>query len=260
MPDDTPRPDSSFSDGETPRVGPPPTIRGLADDTLRDPARPAPRPVPQPAPAAAPAPLVAPTPKAIEPQPENEGPDAPPAGGYDTLGGALAPQSGEAPPAVANPPPSAPGSTEQALGDPTLRNDDPATRAYREAALAAAPKAVQAGMPFGKYDLLEPIAKGGMGIVYKARQRGLNRIVAIKMILAGQFADQSDIDRFYAEAEAAAAPTHPNIVAIHEVGQEQGQHFFSMEYIEGQSLAALVQEDPLTPRRAAEFVRTIAET
>src|SRR5205814_5856029 len=137
---------------------------------------------------------------------------------------------------------------------------DAATREFHKKALASAPKAVATGQTFGQYELLEPIAKGGMGIVYKARQKTLNRIVAIKMILAGQFADQSDIDRFYAEAEAAAALSHPNIVAIHEIGEVQGQHFFSMDYIEGQSLAGLVQENPRRPRRAAEFVRTIAET
>jgi len=142
--------------------------------------------------------------------------------------------------------------------DATLGGHDAATQAFHQQAMAGAPKAISTGASFGHYELIEPIAKGGMGIVYKARQRNLNRIVAIKMILAGQFADQSDIDRFYAEAEAAAALTHPNIVAIHEVGQEQGQHFFSMDYIEGKSLAGLIQENPVPPRRAAEFVRTIA--
>jgi len=99
-----------------------------------------------------------------------------------------------------------------------------------------------------------------MGIVFKARQRKLNRIVAIKMILAGQLADKTDVDRFYTEAEAAATLSHPNIVKIYEIGEVQGQHFFSMEYIEGQSLADLVRENPLAPRRAAEFIQTIAET
>jgi len=265
MPDETPRPDSYSGGEETPRIGPPPTIRGLADDTLRDSRRPAPPPAPATSPAvaqaaAAPTPPIGSSPEAKPPSISDQ-PDAPPAGGFGTLGGAALPQQNpQAPPAIANPPPSAPGSTHHAAIDATLHGDDPTTRAFQQSALAAAPKAVQPGTAFGKYDLLEPIAKGGMGIVYKARQRGLNRIVAIKMILAGQFADQADIDRFYAEAEAAAALAHPNIVAIHEVGQEQGQHFFSMEYIEGQSLAALVQEDPLTPRRAAEFARTIAET
>ncbi|MDA1049622.1 MAG: serine/threonine-protein kinase [Planctomycetota bacterium] len=125
--------------------------------------------------------------------------------------------------------------------------------------LAAIPLAPQATKIFGDYEILETIAKGGMGVVYKARQRKLNRIVALKMILAGQFADQGDIDRFYAEAQAAAHLRHPNIVGIHEVGECEGQHYFSMEYIEGKSLGDLVREHPLAPRNAAKFVKTVSE-
>lgn len=150
--------------------------------------------------------------------------------------------------------------TIQASPDKTMGGHDAGTQAFHKAALAAAPKSVAAGQTFGHYELIEPIAKGGMGIVYKARQKKLNRIVAIKMILAGQFADQSDIDRFYAEAEAAAALSHPNIVAIHEIGEMNGQHFFSMDFIEGKSLSGLIQENPVPPRVAAEFTKTIAET
>jgi serine/threonine protein kinase/tetratricopeptide (TPR) repeat protein len=161
------------------------------------------------------------------------------------------------------------GSLGSSMGDATLNSSphdatlggvDGATADFHRAALEAAPKPLTKGASFGHYELLEPIAKGGMGIVYKARQRNLNRIVAIKMILAGQFADQDDINRFYAEAEAAAALSHPNIVAIHEIGEVSGQHFFSMDYIEGQSLSGLIKENPLPPRRAAEFMITIAET
>jgi len=144
--------------------------------------------------------------------------------------------------------------------DATLGGIDGATAAFHQRALESAPKPLTKGASFGHYELLEPIAKGGMGIVYKARQRNLNRIVAIKMILAGQFADQSDIDRFYAEAEAAAALSHPNIVAIHEIGEVSGQHFFSMDFIEGQSLSGLIQQNPVPPRRAAELMITISET
>jgi serine/threonine protein kinase len=143
-------------------------------------------------------------------------------------------------------------------GEATLQAVDPQSQALQEAALREG-RSATGGTLFGDYELIAPIAKGGMGVVYKARQRKLNRIVAVKMILSGQFADASDIERFYAEAEAAAGLSHPNIVAIHEVGEVNGQHFFSMDYIEGQSLAALVQENPLPPRRAAELVRTIAE-
>ena len=112
---------------------------------------------------------------------------------------------------------------------------------------------------FGDYELLDEIARGGMGIVYKARQCKLNRVVALKMILGGQLASSEDIQRFYTEAEAAAGLDHPGIVPIYEVGELDGQHFFSMAYVEGKSLAERIAAAPIDPREAAALMKQLAE-
>jgi len=111
----------------------------------------------------------------------------------------------------------------------------------------------------GDYELVKEIARGGMGVVYKARQVSLDRFVAVKMILAGEFATPAFVQRFRTEAAAVAVLHHPNIVAIHEVGVHADQHYFSMDFVDGPSLAALVGHQPLPARRAAQYLKTITE-
>src|SRR5207247_2620446 len=126
------------------------------------------------------------------------------------------------------------------------------------------PAATTSGSPgtvryFGDYELIRELARGGMGVVYRARQVSLNRPVALKMILAGQLASEAEVRRFRLEAEAAANLDHPGIVPIFEIGEHEGQHFFSMGLVEGTSLAAKVADGPLPAREAAELTTQVAE-
>lgn len=114
------------------------------------------------------------------------------------------------------------------------------------------------GGDFGKYELLEEIGRGGMGVVFRARQRDLNRVVALKMILSNHLAAGDDVKRFYREARAAGSLRHPQIVGIHEVGQINGQHYFAMDFIDGTSLAGSMRAGPLEPERAARCLVGVA--
>jgi WD40 repeat protein/predicted Ser/Thr protein kinase len=109
------------------------------------------------------------------------------------------------------------------------------------------------------YDSLERIGRGGMGVVYRARQTSLNRTVALKLLLGGMHARENFKRRFRAEAIALAKLQHPNIVPIIEVGEFEGQPFFSMEYIAGADLAKVTRNQPLSPRLASEYIKAVAE-
>ena len=110
----------------------------------------------------------------------------------------------------------------------------------------------------GEFELLEEIGRGGMGVVYRARQTKLDRVVALKMILSGRLANAEDLLRFRTEAEAAARLQHPNIVAVYEFDEVDGNHYFTMEFIQGLSLAQRLAQGPLPSKTAARYVRQIA--
>jgi len=136
---------------------------------------------------------------------------------------------------------ASPSTSATLVGPPTVAKPQPVPQAT-----------------FGDYELIVEIARGGMGVVYKARQTSLNRIVALKMILTGRLAGEDDLFRFKTEAEAAAKLQHANIVAVYNVGDVDGQHYFSMEYIDGQTLAQRLGRGPLPSRTAAAYLRQIA--
>ncbi len=112
---------------------------------------------------------------------------------------------------------------------------------------------------FGEYELLEEIGRGGMGIVYRAVQKSLQRVVAVKMLLRRDLASQADLTRFRSEAEAAAQLDHPGIVSIFEVGEYKGHPFYSMRYIEGTTLAKRLEAGPIPPREGAQILLRVAE-
>ncbi len=110
----------------------------------------------------------------------------------------------------------------------------------------------------GDYELLEEVGRGGMGVVYRARQASLNRTVAVKLLLLGRFAGAQAEARFRHEAAAAARLRHPNVVSVFEVGEHDGQPFFSMEFVAGRDLDALVRTHPLAPDEAARLLESVA--
>src|SRR5256884_2946469 len=142
--------------------------------------------------------------------------------------------------------------------------------AEREEGGSASPKTINAFgervpppavlMDFGDYELFEQIGRGGQGVVFRARQKSLNRTVALKIIGLGQWATKAHLKRFRLEAEAAASLDHPCIVPIYEIGERDGSCYFSMKLVEGGQLDEVVRREPIPLRRAAELIATLAHT
>jgi serine/threonine-protein kinase len=140
-----------------------------------------------------------------------------------------------------------------APADPSRTVDHPSEASGEAGSSAALESAAIAG-----YDILGVLGRGAMGVVYKAKQRGLNRSVALKMILAGGHASAHELARFRSEAESVAQLQHPNIVQIYAVGESDGRPYFSLEYVEGTTLDRKVRDNPLPPREAAQICKLLA--
>jgi Flp pilus assembly protein TadD/tRNA A-37 threonylcarbamoyl transferase component Bud32 len=151
-----------------------------------------------------------------------------------------------------------PGGSIEPCGSAELSSAS-GTRLADTGSLPRARKAPARGLPLlPDYEIIEEVGRGGMGVVYKARQRGLNRLVALKMILAGVHAGSQHRARFRVEAEAVARLQHPNIVQIHEVGDQEDLPYLSLEFVDGGSLAQRLDGTPIAPNRAARLVETLA--
>ncbi|HXI84926.1 MAG TPA: serine/threonine-protein kinase [Verrucomicrobiae bacterium] len=135
---------------------------------------------------------------------------------------------------------------------------DPIGYAPDEPIFDGSPVGIQLHTDFGNYELLEELGRGAMGVVYKARQRDLDRLVAIKVILAGRLATPQQVQRFRDEARAAAKLQHANVVRVYDAGEVRGNHFFAMEYIVGRSLADVMQTRRLTFEEIAELISAVA--
>jgi serine/threonine protein kinase/Tfp pilus assembly protein PilF len=118
----------------------------------------------------------------------------------------------------------------------------------------------QMQLEFGDYELLEELGRGGQGVIYRARQKSLNRTVALKIIGLGQWASIPHLNRFRREAEAAASLEHPRIVPIYEIAEREGSCYFSMKFVEGGPLDEVLKGEPMSSRRAAELFVKIART
>src|SRR5437762_525333 len=145
-----------------------------------------------------------------------------------------------------------PGCVDEPAGDET----DAAAAGHNKKTAGAAELLGE----LGDYELLEEVGRGGQGVVFRARQKSLNRTVALKVISLGQWASKAHLKRFRLEAEAAAHLEHPGIVPIHEVGERDGSCYFSMKFIEGGQLDEVARREPIPIRRAVELMANVVRT
>ncbi|MFO0879134.1 MAG: serine/threonine-protein kinase [Gemmataceae bacterium] len=138
------------------------------------------------------------------------------------------------------------------------REEGPRSRGARLPSSSTLVPSLPVGQTLGDFELLEVIGRGGMGVVYRAWQKSLQRVVALKMILRGEQATPADLARFQVEVQAAALLQHPNVVPVYSAGEHNGQAYFSMPYVEGQTLAALLMRGPMRPRDAAQLLAAVA--
>ena len=150
--------------------------------------------------------------------------------------------------------------TVAGVADPGRADDFPNDKANALPRAKMAERVAKTLGELGDYELLEEVGRGGQGVVFRARQRSLNRIVALKVIGLGQWATKAHLKRFRLEAEAAASLDHPCIVPIYEVGERDGQCYFSMKFVEGGKLDEVVKHAPMSIRQAVELIAKVART